>query len=114
MSPILCRLTSALPDGARRAPITRAHARSCLKCQAVGARERTLHRHLEGLGSEIVPAPPYLAATVMARLGDQGGPVKSRLLATAAARRAAAGVGVGAAAAAALITGMALRKSRAV
>ena len=114
MSPVMCRLTSALPEGARRAPITRAHARSCLRCQAGDARVRGLRRELRGLGSEILPAPPYLAASVMARLSDQFPPEqRRRMLAGPMARRAAAaGVGMGAAAAAAVITGLARRKSR--
>ena len=114
MSPVMCRLNSALPEGARRAPVTRAHVRSCLRCQAGDARQRGLRRELRGIGSEILPAPPYLAASVMARLGDQLPPdQRRRMLAGPMARRvAAAGVGVSAAAAAAVITGLALRKSR--
>ena len=114
MSPVLCRLSSALPEGARRAPLTKAHVRSCLRCQAVGARERVLRREAARLGSETIPAPPYLTAAVMARLGEQA-PAhgKRRILAGPVARRAAAaGVGVTAAAAAAVITGLARRKSR--
>jgi len=114
MSPALCRLTYALPEGAMRAPLTRAHIGSCLRCQAVGARQRALRRESARLGSDVVPAPPYLAAAVMARLGDQvSAHSRRRLLAGPVARRAAAaGVGVTAAAAAAVITGLARRKSR--
>jgi len=103
MSPVLCRLSSALPEGARRAPLTKARAR-----------ERVLRREAARLGSETIPAPPYLAAAVMARLGEQA-PAhgRRRILAGPVARRAAAaGVGVTAAAVAAVITGLARRKSR--
>lgn len=114
MSPAICRLTAALPEGARQATVTSAHGRSCLRCQASGARARVLRREAARLGSEIIPAPPYLAAAVMARLGEQSsGAPRRRILAGVAARRAAAaGVGVTAAAAAALITGLVRRKSR--
>jgi hypothetical protein len=113
MSPVLCRLTSALPPGARRAPVTRAHVRSCLRCQALGARERGMRRELRVLGDTTIPAPPYLAASVMARLGSQGSRrVRGRIPDVRVIRAAAAGVGVGAAAAAAVITGMVLRKAR--
>ncbi|MBU1227390.1 MAG: hypothetical protein KJ698_09315, partial [Actinobacteria bacterium] len=110
----LCRLNSALPEGARRAPPARAHVRSCLRCQVVGTRERVLRREMARLGSATVPAPPYLAASVMARLGEQGSAgAGHRIPAGSAARRVAAtGVGVTAAAAAALIAGLVRRKSR--
>ena len=116
MSPVLCRLRATLPEGAHRASLITRHTRSCLRCQAVGARERVLRRETTHLGSEIIPAPPYLAAAVMARLGEQasahGG---RRILAGRVARRAvAAGVGITAAAAAAVITGLARRRSRTV
>ncbi|MCJ7725309.1 MAG: hypothetical protein MUP76_02820 [Acidimicrobiia bacterium] len=114
MSATICRLTAALPEGARRAPVTKAHIRSCLRCQAAGARARVLRRETARLGSEIIPAPPYLAAAVMARLGDQDAtnPRHRILVGPVARRAAAAGVGVTAAAAAAVITGLARRKSR--
>jgi hypothetical protein len=114
MSPAICRLAAALPEGAGRAVITGTHVRSCLRCQASGARGRALRREAARLGSEIIPAPPYLAAAVMARLGEQSsGHPRRRILAVMVARRAAAaGVGVTAAAAAALVTGLARRKSR--
>ncbi|MCB2225021.1 MAG: hypothetical protein KQH83_12735 [Actinobacteria bacterium] len=112
MSSALCRLNAVLPPGARRAPVARAHARSCLRCQAMEARRRGLRRGLDALGDEVLAAPPYLAAAVMSRLGDQrsrpGRPRRDARL----ARIAAAGAGVGAAAAAAVLTGVALRKAR--
>ena len=116
MSPVLCRLHSALPEGSRGTPVTRAHAGSCLRCQARDSRNRVIRRELTRLGSETVGAPPYLAASVMARLGDQAPehPRRGVLAGPVARRVAAAGVGVTAAAAAAVITGLALRKSRAV
>ena len=112
MSPVLCRLTAALPEGADRAPITRAHLRSCLRCQASGARGRLLRRELAGLGSEVVPAPPYLAAAVMARLGEQGEAHPRHRVVAGLTGRYAAVAGVGAAAAAAVITGMIRHRSR--
>jgi hypothetical protein len=111
MNPFVCRLAAAVP-GAARLPITRAHERSCLRCQAVGARRRTLRKGLAGLGDEVVPAPPYLAAAVMARLGDQDSAGAHRRIATRLAARRAAVAGVSVAAAAAVITGLALRRSR--
>ena len=116
MSPVLCHVNSALPEGAAVSAVVRAHARTCLRCQARMARNRALRREIARLGSETLPAPPYLAATVMARLGDQAPDATRRsVLAGPIARRAAAaGVGMTAAAAAAVITGLAVRKSRAV
>ena len=112
MSPVLCRLTTAMPAGAGRAPVTRAHLRSCLRCQASAARGRVLRRELAGLGSEVTPAPPYLAATVMARLGEQGAAHPGHRVVAGLTGRYAAAAGVGAAAAAAVITGMIRRRSR--
>lgn len=114
MSPLLCRLGSVFPEGARRAPLIGAHVRSCLRCQVVGTRERVLRREMVRIGSVSIPAPPYLAASVMARLGDQASAnPRRRVLAGAAAHRAAAtGVGVTAAAAAAVVTGLVRRRSR--
>lgn len=112
MSPVLCRLTSVLPEGAGRTRITGEHLRSCLRCQASEARGRVLRRELANLGGEVTPAPPYLAAAVMARLGDQEeGHARRRIVEGPAARYAAV-AGVGAAAAAAVITGMVRRRSR--
>ena len=112
MSPMLCRLNAALPEGIGRARITRKHLRSCLRCQASEARDRLLRRELANLGDEVTSAPPYLAAAVMAHLGEQEeGPPRRRIVAGPAARYAAV-AGVGAAAAAAIITGVVRRRSR--
>lgn len=116
MSPALCRLHAALPEGTPVAAVVRAHARECLRCQARDARRRLVRREVSRLGYETIAAPPYLAASVMARLGDQAPErLRRRIPAGPLARRAAAaGVGMTAAAAAAVITGLAVRKSRAV
>ena len=115
MSSSLCRLSAVLPDGAASA-VVRVHSRECLRCQARNARRRVVRREISRLGSETLAAPPYLAASVMARLGEQAPDrLTRRILADPPARRAAAaGVGMTAAAAAAVITGIAVRKSRAV
>lgn len=111
MSPALCRLTAVMPRRGRELPVTRAHVRSCLRCQARGARERMLRKGMASLGNEVVPAPPYLAASVMARLGEQGDRRARRRIGGLAARYGAA-AGVGAAAATALIAGAVRRRSR--
>jgi len=114
VSPAICRLTAALPEGARLGAVAGVHVRSCLRCQASAARMRVVRRAAARLGTETIPAPPYLAAAVMARLGEQSsGSSRRRIPAGVVARRAAAAaVGVTAAAAAALIKGLARRKSR--
>jgi hypothetical protein len=112
MSPMLCRLNAALPEGIGRNRITRKHFRSCLRCQALEARGRLLRRELANLGGEVTSAPPYLAAAVMAHLGEQEKGHARRRIVTRPAARYVAVAGVGAAAAAAVITGMVRRRSR--
>ena len=112
MSHVLCRLNAALPEGVGRARITRLHLRSCLRCQALEARGRVLRRELANLDGEVISAPPYLAAAVMARLGEQEEGYPRRRIVAGPATRYVAVAGVGAAAVAAVITGMVRRRSR--
>jgi hypothetical protein len=72
-----------------------------------------VHRELEAMGHETVPAPRQLAPAVVTRLGTQDAVDPRRALAARLAARYAAAAGVGAATAAALITGIVRRRSRA-
>lgn len=51
-------------DGSLRGP-GRAHAETCLRCQAELAKYRSLHRRLAGLASVTYEAPPGLATGVL-------------------------------------------------
>ena len=110
MTALRCRV-APIAHRLLAAPGSGEHSRSCLRCQAEEARERAVRRALASLADEVVPAPPYLAAAVMARLGGSrraGGLAGSHH--PAWARYAAAGVG--AAAAAAVFAGVIRRRSR--
>ena len=108
MTPMRCRIVRAAPIGGR----ARAHRASCLRCQATDARHRVLHRELEAIGRETVPAPRQLAPAVATRLGTQDAVDPRRALAARLTARYAAAAGVSAATAAALITGIVRRRSR--
>ena len=90
-----------------------AHREGCLRCRADDARRRSLDRELAALGAEVVPAPPSLHASVMARIGPQDSADPRRALAARAAARRAAVAGVGIAVLATLLAGLARRHSRA-
>ena len=112
MSRMLCRINAALPEGVGRTRVAGEHLRSCLRCQASEARGRVLRRELANLGGEVSSAPPYLAAAVMAGLGEQEEGYSRRRVVAGPAARYMTVAGMGAAAAAAVITGMVRRRSR--
>lgn len=44
------------------------HAQECLRCQAEVSRTRRLHRALDDLGADLLPAPPGFTAAVDATI----------------------------------------------
>ena len=111
MRPLQCVVAGWLPVEGRLNRIVRGHRLGCLRCQAGAARGRLLTRELVLLGDDMVSAPPWLAASVMARLGPQDAADPRRQLVVRAVARYTAAAAT-AVTAVAVVAGLARWRSR--
>jgi pimeloyl-ACP methyl ester carboxylesterase len=111
MRSLHCVLSGRLPVEGPLSRMVRGHRLGCLHCQAVAARGRSLTRELVLLGDDMVSAPPWLAASVMARLSPQDAADPRRQLVVRAVARYTAAAAT-AVTAVAVVAGLARWRSR--